>query len=276
MVDSACTWISLLIIVIGSFGNWLCICVFSRKRFRSSILTPFFIALLVSDCMYLIFRVLKLLYYQQTLFHSLFIHSSCASSLLTRFYGYFTQYAPQVFVPFCHYEFYIRFSLLLMCFLVSQRSYDMCCSSNRLLFRKSSSKVLSYALIIIAVVLSYMFELAGLSIFCSHELSPNLAYQWYSYLYSNLTNETSHLITFMMDQSANQSEIDCVEANNSLCSREQITQIARKLFSVSSKVVNQRRWRKMPLNGWLAERTISIFRMNISTGSWACVWNHFY
>lgn len=230
MFDYTCTWIGLLIIIVGSFGNWLCICVFSRKRFRTSTLTPFFIALLVSDCMYLIFRVMKLIYYQQTLFHNSLIHSSCASSLLTRFYGYYTQYAPQILIPLCHYEFYIRFALLLMCFLAVQRTYDMCYSPSRLLVRKSSSKVLSYILIISALVISYIFELAGLSIFCSDELSSTIAYQWYSYLQNNLTNETSQLITFMKEQSANQSELDCVDANSSRCSREQITQIVRKLF----------------------------------------------
>jgi hypothetical protein len=228
-IQLACTWIGILIIIIGSIGNWLCLCVFIRKRFRSSILTPFFVALLISDCMYLIFRVMKLFYYQQTLFHGFLHDSSCSSSLLVRFYGYFSQYAPQILIPFFHYEFYVRFSLLLMCFLAVQRAYDMCHYSHRFLSRRSSSKMLSYMLISSALTLSYIFELFGLSIFCSTQLSSNIAHQWYTILRSNLSNETYHLIKFMENQSASQHEIDCINSNDSACSHEQVIRIVRKL-----------------------------------------------
>ena len=227
--ESACTWIGITIILIGSIGNWLCICVFLRKRFRFSMLTPFFVALLIADCIYLTFRVIKLLYYQETLFHNFIVGTSCSSSIIINIYGYFTQYAPQIFIPFCHYEFYIRFSLLLMSFLATQRAYDMFHSSYRIIPRSSSKRSFSYILILLAVILSYLFEFFGLSIFCSSELSSNIAYEWYNYIRTNLSNETISLITFIKNQTNNQSEIDCISDNETLCSRKQIVQIVRKL-----------------------------------------------
>jgi hypothetical protein len=227
-VESSCTWIGISIILIGSIGNWLCICVFCRKRFRSSTLTPFFVALLIADCIYLTFRVIKLLYYQQTLFHTFFDASSCSSSLLTQIYGYFTQYAPQLFIPFCHYEFYIRFSILLMSFLAIQRAYDMFHASYRLVARTSSSRSFSYILIICAFILAYLFELLGLSIFCSYELSLTVANEWYNYINTNLSNETIHLISFIKNQSNNQYDIDCIMDNETVCSQQQRLQIVRK------------------------------------------------
>ena len=227
-LEFSCTGLGLLVILIGSIGNWLCICVFCRKRFRSSILTPFFIALLVADCIYLTVRVIKLLYYQQTLFHNFFRASSCSSSSLVHIYGYLTQYAPQFFVPFCHYEFYIRFSLLLMSFLAIQRAYDMCHSSYRIIPRNSSTRSSPYVLIICAFGLSYCFELFGLSVFCSTKLSSTIAYQWYETLRMNLSNETMHLITFIKNQTNDQHAIDCITKNDSACEQEERVQIIRK------------------------------------------------
>ncbi|CAF1107063.1 unnamed protein product [Rotaria sordida] len=223
-IESSCTWIGILIILIGSIGNWLCICVFFRKRFRSSILTPFFIALLIADCIYFTFRVIKLLYYQQTLFHNFISVSSCSQTFLLRIYGHLTQYAPQIFIPLCHYEFYIRFSLLLMSFLATQRAYDMFHSSYRMIPRNSLPRSFSYLLILCAFILAYLFEFLGLNIFCSSELSSKIAYQWYNYMYTNLSNETSQLIIFMKNQTNNQSEIDCIIDNTISCPREQIVQ----------------------------------------------------
>ena len=188
-MTSSCTWIGLMIILIGSIGNWLCICVFCRKRFRSSMLTPFFVALLIADCIYLTFRVIKLLYYQQTLFQNFFSMLSCSSSLLIQIYAYFARHAPQIFVPLCHYELYIRFSLILMSFLAVQRAYDMFHSSYRLMHKSTATQTFSYMLIISALIIAYAFEFFGLSIFCSNELSAQTAYQWYDYIRTNLTNE---------------------------------------------------------------------------------------
>jgi len=227
-MESSCTWIGISIILIGSIGNWLCICVFCRKRFRSSILTPFFVALLIADCIYLTFRVTKLLYYQQTLFHNIFNSSTCSSSLLTQIYGYFTQNAPQLFIPLFHYEFYIRFSILLMSFLAIQRAYDMIHASYRVLSKSSSSRSFTYILIICAFILAYLFEFFGLSIFCSYELSSTLAYEWYNYIRTNLSNETIHLVTFIKNQSNNEYDIDCIMNNETVCSQQQRLQIVRK------------------------------------------------
>ncbi|CAF0829853.1 unnamed protein product [Rotaria sp. Silwood1] len=236
-IELSCTWIGVLIILIGSIGNWLCICVFFRKRFRSSILTPFFIALLVADCIYFTFRVIKLLFYQQTLFENIVSQSSCAQSLLLRIYGYFTQYAPQIFIPLCHYEFYIRFSLLLMSFLATQRAYDMFHSSYRMIPRNSSPRSFSYLLILCAFILAYLFEFFGLNIFCSSELSSKIAYQWYNYIRTNLSNETTQLISFMKNESNNQSEIDCIINNATICSREQTIQIVRHYFDMHERPI---------------------------------------
>jgi hypothetical protein len=232
MFIELCTWIGLMVIFTGSIGNWLCICVFLRRRFRSSVLTPFFVSLLIADCIYLTFRVTKLLYYQETLFQQFLFSSSCSLSLFIRFYGYFAQNAPQIFVPLCHYELYIHFSLLLMSFLAIQRAYDMCQSSFRLIKRSSSSRSFSFVLIFSAFIIAYLLEFFGLSIFCSYELSSNTAYQWYDYLYNNLSNETIHLKNFMLNQSANETDIDCIIYNRSSCSYERIVHIARKLKSV--------------------------------------------
>jgi len=223
-----CTSIGLVIMFAGSFGNWLCICVFFRKRFRVSILTPFFVALLISDCVYLTFRVIKLLYYQETMFHSFLFGSTCSSSFLLKFYAYFVHNAPQIFIPFCHYELYIRFSLLLMAFLAVQRAYDMYGTSVRLIRRSSSSRSFSFVLIFSAFLLAYLFEFFGLTIFCSSELSTHTAYEWYDYLSHNLTNETKPLENFMLNQSAKQTELDCLFSNHSNCSYETMSQIARK------------------------------------------------
>ena len=227
-MNGTCTAIVLSIILIGSIGNCLCLCVFVRKRFRTSILTPFFIALLIADSIYLVFRVIKIFYYQQTLFHEFILSTFCSTSWLIRSYRNFTQRAPEVFIPFAHYEFYIRFSLLLMSFLAVQRAYDVCHPSNRLLTQKPSSKLISYLSITTAFVLSYAFEFFGLSIFCSKELSPRLAYQWYAYLRQNLTNETSILVTFMRNQSADAREIDCLTNSSTQCSEASVARIARK------------------------------------------------
>ena len=222
MLVESCTSIGLAVILLGSLGNWLCICVFLRKRFRSSVLTPFFVALLIADCIYLTFRVVKLLYYQETLFQQFLFGSSCSRSILIRLYGHMTQYAPQILIPLCHYELYIRFSLLLMSFLAVQRAYDMCWSSFRLIQRSSSTRSLSFVLIVSAFLLAYVFEFVGLSIFCSRELSPQVALQWAKYLFENLPNETHHLTDFMKNQSAKQSDIDCLVERWSSCSSESV------------------------------------------------------
>lgn len=228
-INFSCTWAGMLIIFFGSIGNWLSICVFYRQRFRSSILTPFFISLLVADCFYLTFRVIKLFYYQQTLFDNFVHFSSCETTFFVQIYGYITQYAPQLFIPFFHYEFYIRFALLLMSFLTIQRAYDMRHSTYRIILRKSAPKrSLAYSLIICALILSYLFEFFGLSIFCSTELSSTTAEQWYNHLNTILSNETIHFITFIKNQTNDQKEIACIINNGSVCSEDEHLKLIRK------------------------------------------------
>lgn len=228
MIIESCTSIGIATILLGSIGNWLCIGVFFRKRFRSSVLTPFFVSLLIADCIYLTLRVIKLFYYQETLFQRFSFGSSCSLSIFIRSYGYITQYAPQIFVPLCQYELYIRFSLILMCFLAVQRAVDMYRSSYRLIQRSSSSGLLTYVLILSAFLLAYLLEFLALSVFCSSALSSTVAYQWYEYLSEHLSNETVHLMQFMHAQSANATDIDCLVYRNSSCSPERNVQLARK------------------------------------------------
>lgn len=226
----SCTWIGLLVIFFGSIGNWLCISVFCRKRFRSSMLTPFFVALLIADCIYLTVRIIKLLYYQQTLFDNLFEHSSCSRSFVIRLYNYLTQKAPQFLIPFCHYEFYIRFSLILMSFLAVQRAYDIFHSSYHITPRNSSSRTSSYILIFSAFILAYLFELCGLNLFCSYELSSTLAYQWFNYIQANLSDEGSLLRAFIQNQTNNSQEIECIFSNNqTICPQSKQIEYIREL-----------------------------------------------
>lgn len=222
-----CNSISIIIIILGSIGNLLCLAVFSRKAFRASILTPFFVGLLMADCLYLVFRVMKLSYLQETLFDRLLPQLHCSSSLLAEFYGYLSQNAPQFFVPLFHYEFYIRFSLLLMSFLTVQRAYDMYRTHDRLLTRKSS-KYLCAALIITAFIISYALELTGLNIFCSTKLDSRTAYEWYQFLRINMSNETVNLFKFMKNQSASENELNCIIGNSTNCSENERKSIIRK------------------------------------------------
>ncbi|CAF0720461.1 unnamed protein product [Adineta ricciae] len=215
----------------GCLGNVLCICVFLRKRFRSSLLTPFFVTLLVVDCIYLNFRVIKLLYYQDTLFQQFLFQSSCSSTFFIKIYAYFSQSAPQIFIPLCHYELYIRFSLILMSCLAIQRAYDMGRTSFRLIQRNSSSRSFAFVIIFIAFLSAYILEFFGLSIFCSVTLSSTTAYQWYDYLYKHFPNETNLLMSFMQSNSASQYEIDCLINNRSACSYEEVERIAPTLNS---------------------------------------------
>ena len=229
-LNISCTWIGLLILFFGSIGNWLCIGVFCRKRFRSQLLTPFFVALLIADCVYLNVRFMKLLYYQQTLFNNLFDPSSCSTSFLLRFYSFLTQKAPQYLIPFCHYEFYIRFSLILMSFLAVQRAYDIFHSSYHMKSRNVSSRTAAYILITSAFCLSYLFEFLGLNLFCSYELSSTLAYQWFNYIQTNLTDEIILLKSFIQIQTNHSDEIDCIfSANQSNCSQEHQVELIRRL-----------------------------------------------
>ncbi|CAF1211708.1 unnamed protein product [Adineta steineri] len=240
MFIESCTWITFSLIFIGSLGNILCICVFLRKRFRSSILTPFFVALLITDCIYLMFRVIKLLYYQETLFEHFSSQLSCSLSLFIRIYSSFARNAPQILIPLSHYELYIRFTLILMASLAIQRAYDMCRISFRLIKRTSSSRSLSFILIISTFIIAYLLEFFGLSIFCSYELSSKTTYQWYNYLHKNLSNETISLINFMRNQSASEKDINCISNNNnnnSSCTHEEIAHITRHYFDIHQRPI---------------------------------------
>ena len=233
-----CTWASLSVMTIGSAGNLFCILIFLRRRFRSSSLTPFFIALLISDCIYLSFRILKLVYYQETLFHQGLFGASCSFSFLIHVYGYLTQFTPQCLLPLFHYELYIRFSLILMSFLTIQRAYDIYRSSMHFVQRNSASQFSSILLIVQAFIVAYLLEFFGLSIFCSKTFSSTLALKWQNYLFEHLPNETTYWIDFLKNQSTENSQVNCLKYKENNCSTEQQAEAAGNIESRTTGMFN--------------------------------------
>ena len=115
-----------------------------------------------------------------------------------------------------------------MLFLATQRAYNLLHSLHRIIPRKPSIRSSSYIPILSAFILVYLFEFFSLYVFCSSNLSADLAYQWFNYIRRKLSYETIHLIAFMKDQSTSQREINCIMSNETDCSREQGAQIVRK------------------------------------------------
>jgi hypothetical protein len=228
MLSEPCTWIGILLIFMGSIGNCLCITVFVRKRFRWSVSSICFITLLIADCIYLTFRVIKVLYYQQTMFNQFSFVSSCSQSFLIGPYASLAQNAPQFFIPLIHYEFYIRFSLLLISFLAVQRAIDMYRTWCQCSQRASLSYTSPIVLIVSAFSLAYALEFFSLNIFCSSSLSEKVSSHWLDYLLEHLPNESVHLADFMRNHSASDDDVHCLVGNGSRCSSERLHQLTRK------------------------------------------------
>lgn len=223
-----CTTIYLFLMTIGSIGNLFSLMVFLGEKFRSASLTPFFAALLLSDSIYLNFRIIKLIYYQETLFKQVSSSFSCSSSFLFEIYGFLTQFSPQYILPLFHYEFYIRFSLILMSFLAVRRAHDIYRSSLCLIQRSSTSRKCSFFLICLAFVLSYFIELFSLLLFCSSNLSPQTSDQWRSVLLKEFRGKTSFIVESMVNRSFSTEQIECFIGKIGRCSNAERIQISRK------------------------------------------------
>jgi len=201
----SCAFIGLFLFILGSSGNGLCIIVFLRQKFRHRIITPYFIVLLFADSIYLLFRLIKLFYYSQTLFnrnkHS---QESCSNTLIARAYQHATQTWPQTLVPLVHSETYIRFSLILMCIISVQRTTFITRSITRLVLPTSYSDThkhkWTFLFIILSFFLAYIFEFFRLTLFCSKSNNHDISYEWFIYMSKYMENSTYLLTSTMNDK----------------------------------------------------------------------------
>jgi hypothetical protein len=190
---------------LGSSGNGLCILVFLRKKFRYRIITPYFITLLFADSIYLLFRLIKLLYYSQTLFklHTN-IQQSCSKTFLAQAYQHATQTWPQLLVPLVHSETYMRFSLILMSIMSVQRTSFITRSLKFLVLPATFKETYKYKWTVLTIfsafLLAYTFEFAGLTLFCSKSNNRHITYDWFIYMNQYMENATYILTNTMSDQ----------------------------------------------------------------------------
>ena len=195
MFLTSCAFTGVALILLGSSGNGLCILVFLRKKFRHRIITPYFIALLFADSVYLAFRLIKLFYYSHTLFKSNTPASeSCANTFFARVYHHATQTWPQLLVPLVHSETYIRFSLILMCIVSVQRTRFISRSLKLLLLPDPKTTVLkhrwTFLFITLAFLVAYVFEFNRLTLFCSKSPNRETFYDWFLYMSRHMKNST--------------------------------------------------------------------------------------
>ncbi|CAF1494953.1 unnamed protein product [Didymodactylos carnosus] len=218
-----CTFIGGIFFFIGTFGNILCIVVFLRRKFRSRIITPYFIALLLADSIYLGLRLIKLFYHQQHSFYR-YLHQSCSQNFLIDLFNMVTQKFHVLFIPFVHFETYVRFSIIVLGFLSMQR----CLHLQRLKVAKKN--YWSYSFILLSFIIAYAFEFFGLTLFCSRENNRQLSYSWFLYTVQNLTNYTN-LLTISMknhpsDYQCTQQHIQRIISNViPNCTNEQLIEI---------------------------------------------------
>ena len=247
MLALSCTFIGICLFILGSSGNTLCILVFLRKKFRHRIITPYFIVLLLADSIYLLFRLIKLLYYSQTLFR---LHSQteqlCSNTYFVRIYQYASQTWPQPFVPLVHSETYIRFTLILMCIMSVQRTKFISRSIKFLILPTSSKDNhkhrRSFLLILIAFLIAYTFEFAGLTVFCSKSNNREITYDWFLYMTRNMQNATAILTNTMVNQpraltcvnyaikTFQEQPLVSVLRENSVCTQEELVDFLAHYF----------------------------------------------
>lgn len=243
----SCAFIGLFLFILGSSGNGLCIVVFLRQKFRHRIITPYFIVLLFADSIYLLFRLIKLFYYSQTLFN-LHAHSkeSCSNTLLARAYQHATQTWPQPLVPLVHSETYMRFSLILMCIISVQRTTFITRSLKRLVlpatYNDTHKHKWTFFCIILAFFFAYIFEFVGLTLFCSKSNSRDISYQWFIYMSKHMENSTYLLTNTMIDQpeslkcvnyvltNLQQQNQSSIIYNDDICTKEQLMDILSHYF----------------------------------------------
>ena len=248
----SCAFIGLFLFILGSSGNGLCIVVFLRQKFRHRIITPYFIVLLFADSIYLLFRLIKLFYYSQTLFN-LNAHSkeSCSNTLIARAYQHATQTWPQTLVPLVHSETYMRFSLILMCIISVQRTTFITRSLTRLVlpasYNDTNKHKWTFLFIILAFILAYIFEFVGLTLFCSKSHNRDISYGWFIYMSKNMENATHLLTNTMTDQPDSLKCVNYVVANlqqqnqssiiddNDICTKKQLMDILSQYFDQHQK-----------------------------------------
>ncbi|CAF2014546.1 unnamed protein product [Rotaria magnacalcarata] len=205
MLSISCTFIGICVFILGSTGNGLCILVFLRKQFRYRIITPYFIVLLFADSIYLLFRLLKLPYYSQTLFKlPRNTEESCSKTFLARVFEHATQTWPEPFVPLVHSETYMRFSLILMSIMSVQRTTFITRSLKFLVlpstFKDKHKYKSTLLLIVSAFLFAYIFEFAGLTLFCSKSNNRNITYDWFIYMNKYMENTTYILTNTISDE----------------------------------------------------------------------------
>ncbi|CAF4056810.1 unnamed protein product [Rotaria magnacalcarata] len=205
MLSISCTFIGICLFILGSTGNGLCILVFLRKQFRYRIITPYFIVLLFADSIYLLFRLLKLPYYSQTLFKlPRNTEESCSKTFLARVFEHATQTWPEPFVPLVHSETYMRFSLILMSIMSVQRTTFITRSLKFLVlpstFKDKHKYKSTLLLIVSAFLFAYIFEFAGLTLFCSKSNNRNITYDWFIYMNKYMENTTYILTNTISDE----------------------------------------------------------------------------
>ncbi|CAF0728550.1 unnamed protein product [Adineta ricciae] len=200
MLALSCTFIGLCLFIFGSFGNGLCILVFLRRNFRYRIITPFFIVLLIADSIYLLFRLMKVPYYLNTLFDlpRNSTSNSCSQTFLVRIFAYATQYWPQAFVPFIQPEIYLRFSLILMSIMSVQRTVFIKRSLKLQILPTTYTDKYKYKgtflIIFLTFFLAYAFQFGGLTLFCSKSVSRDRSYDWFVYMNRRMNNVTHMLL----------------------------------------------------------------------------------
>lgn len=251
MVLLSCTLFGLFLFLFGTFGNHLCIVVFLRQKFRHRIITPYFIALLVADSIYLLFRLIKLSFYMQTLFpRNIHSKQTCSNSIILQIYHHATQTWPQIFIPFIHSETYIRFAIILMCIISVQRTTFLTRSFKQMvlpaLYNDKCKHRWAFAFIIIAFSLAYALEFFGLTIFCSKSITGDLAYQWFTYMSKYMENSTSLLMNTINNQSE---EFKCVNEHlnddnetsgfysKNICTKNELIQILSHYFDQHSRAI---------------------------------------
>jgi hypothetical protein len=242
----SCAFIGLFLFILGSSGNGLCIVVFLRQKFRHRIITPYFIVLLFADSIYLLFRLIKLFYYSQTLFN-LKPHSkeSCSNTLIARAYQHATQTWPQPLVPLVHSETYMRFSLILMCIISVQRTTFITRSLKRLVlpatYNDTHKHTRTFLFIILAFILAYIFEFVGLTLFCSKSNNRDISYEWFIYVSKNMENSTYLLTNSVIDPSSlkcvnyvltnfQQGNESSIIYDNDICTKDKFMDILSQYF----------------------------------------------
>ncbi|CAF2862517.1 unnamed protein product [Rotaria sp. Silwood2] len=253
MFSISCTFIGICLFILGSSGNGLCILVFLRQKFRYRIITPYFIVLLFADSIYLLFRLMKVPYYSQTLFKiPTNIEESCSKTFLARVYQHATQTWPQPFVPLVQSETYIRFSLILMSIMSVQRTTFIIRSLKFLVlptaFKDTCKYKWTFLIILSAFFIAYTFEFAGLTLFCSKSNNRNITYDWFIFMTKYMENTTHILTNTMLDQP---DELKCVnyainslQTNqtsfiepNSICTQDKLINILSYYFDQHQKPI---------------------------------------